>query len=479
MKLPINDMIEEPVEPLRPFMGISIGTDGVPIDAIRIHLLGSALEDFAILLADEFSSERIAGKTGLNDKDLMHAKRRYSDALDLFQIVWPNQRRTISASDIMGTEDYRKALSDVEAMIKEQGLEAQIAALQTDRGNTPEDRRRYALSEMAVVEYLRRHHGFGTKIGQHSERKYDLIMAKISFGMRFAYLHTAHALSQSSEEPSPYLVGSINTIPNKRILISDDPDTVEEKLKLGTTKAHRYFAVLGSLAGRANGKECALPEVILSMSREELAQLAQTYVLDNIIAPLRRAAGVSIYRKTAMRRIYDQTYMRAKYKFLERAPDLAKVVRPELDSITEQLLCLLSQRQRYVVPDNYDEGFPHRADVGILAEIPSEIYAPILSMLPKGPPSLPNPPEGLDLEMMELLQRRILLGYNVAIAKLRSGKSVYDGEREQAVLHSAESRGKEYGLDPGATGRLIQFIMDKTKELQETVISRYELDFCG
>lgn len=481
MQISLNELIEEAdtYNGQKAFMGIGVRPDGVPVDLLRVYLLGKVLSDYTILIADEFSSIRIAGESGLNDLDLNHALRKYFNAFNLFQKVWPVPTEIISASDLINSNHYKEVCSSLRSRIEDLMLERQISEIQTEWGADQEDRKRFAFNELSVIEFLRENQGITLKIGPHSEKKYDNIMAKLSPEMNFLYLHTAYALFQSDREPSPYSINDISMVPNKRILITDELDTVEEKLNLGTVEALRYFAVLGSLAGRAHGKECLTTEEILCLDGERLKDIAQSYVLDNVIAPLRRQEGISVYRKTPMRKIYDGTYKRVKVKFEGRTPNLKEVVRSELDSITNQLVCLIKERLSFGFDiTKYNEGFLNLEEASIVKEFPSEIYAPLLGILYEGKAIGENrTPTSLDLDFMSVLQRRVLLGYDVAIAKLRMKKSVYDGKREEEVLKKAEEKGKDYGLNPIMMRKVFQFIMGKTKELQDIVISRYELDF--
>ena len=483
IKLNPNELIDNLEGNLigKSFLGIGIGTDGVPIDLLRVHLLGNALDNYTILVADEFSSNRLVGESGLNDFDLQYALSNYLTTLKDFSNIWKNKAEIMFASEFMKNDEYQQILNQLKDEIKQKRLEERIDHILTERGRDLEERRNFAINELAVIEYLKLNYSMNVKIGPHSEKKYDEVMKILASDMNFLYLNTVHALTRSTDEPSPYTVDKISSVPNKRILVTDDPDTVEEKLALGTSKALKYFAILGALAGKTLGKECKSNEEILqTIDYDKLLTLAQSYTLDNIIAPLRRSEGVSIYKKTPMRHLYDNTFKAAKYKFQGRTPSLKDVIRPELDSITDQLLFLLSERAKLSFNSKlYSEGYPHLEEVGIHPKIVTDVYSPLLNIICSSNKEfrLDSITRSLDLELMSLLQRRINLGYNVAIAKLRMDKSVYDGKREQEVLQIAVQKGSKFNLAPEITKKAFQFIMDKTKDVQNIVISRYELDF--
>ncbi len=473
----LGELVEHPEKYTgqKSFLGVGIGTDGIPIDLLRVHFLGNLIENYQILVADEFFSKRISGDSGLNDLDLNHAFGKYMSAFDLFQKVWPNNSKLIVCSDFMNEKEYHDVSGEVREELIRLNLWKKLEEIKTEVAEAKEFRRNFAHQELSVIEFLRRL-GTTLKAGPHSEQKYDRVMAQLAPEMDFVYLHTAHALSRDEKEPSPYTINNLTSIPNRRILISDEPDTVEEKLKLGSIEALKYFAKLGSLAGRLQGKACLDSEGINYLNEEELRDIAQAYVLDNIIAPLKRASGISVYRKTNMRKIYDQTFDAVKVKFKNRNPDL-NFVRSELNILTNQLLFLISQRiNQGFDTEIYNIGYPNLSRAGVLLQIPEELFKPFLTKYFQGRKE-GQLNEGLDLEIMSLLQRRLLVGFYVALAKLGMNKSVFDGEREKIVLEQIVERAQAHKLNPESTLKAFQFLMDKTKELQEIVISRYELDF--
>lgn len=481
MTLPLYDLIENSVEYIEgpAFMGIGVGPDGVPIDLVRVHLLGEKLKNYTVLVADEFSSRRIAGENGLSDADLVHALGKYDKVFDLFSNIWPNQNSFLRASKVMSDPRFEEVYWDVERKLKEEDLEDEVHNIQTERGEREEDRWRFAVNELSVIEFLARHYNMEIKVGPHSEMKYDNVMRRLSPNMRFHYLHSSRGLTDRRGEPSPYSVANIQAIGN-RILINDEPDTVEEKLRLANPDAQKYFANLGSLARRAAGNTRHVPrrEEIARMSQEEVLEFAQDSVVGSIIAPFRRAQGISVYGETPMRRIYDQTLPRAKVLLHGRTPNLGTVVRPELDSIGKQLLALLTERTNFSFDSGiYNGEYPHLREAGVLREVPANLYAPLLNILGVNG-SNQELPLGVDLEIMGLLQRRLETSYQVAVAKLKSGKSVYDGEREEKVIEAMVQGSLDYeGLDPQKVDKSIRFIMDTSKEIQDIIISRFWLDF--
>ena len=480
MKIPLNELVtnHKDYREQKAFMGIGVGLDGVPIDLLRVHFLGLALNDYTICVADEFSSQKMVGN-GLNSLDLEHAVGKYMRAFELFEKIWPSSRRIIYGSEIMGNDDYIKTLLEVERKLVESNLEKNLLGIDTELGRNAEEKRAYALNELAVIELLRKRDGIQVKIGPPSEDKYDSLMRKLSPEMSFLYLHPAHALTKEGEI-SPYTIDNIISIPNQRILISDDPATVADKLDLAHRKALVYFAIFGSQASRVNGSDAFGAEEILSLDHIPLRDLAKEYVMYNIIAPIRRAQGLPIYKTTPIKKIYDATFREAKVKFGGRIPNLGEAVRPQLDSLTELLIHLMAERRKYeFIPQVYNENFPNLSEAKVIPEVPFNIYIPFLKEL-YGDESNPRqgvPPVGLDLELMSVLQKRILLAYDVSLSKIKTGKSVYDGMREKDVLKAAIKKGLKFNLSEEATRGAFQVIMDQSKELQEIVISRYTLDF--
>ena len=478
MRIPLQEMVKNHqfYGGQKSFMGLGVGPDGVPIDLLRVHFLGLALDDYTIFVADEFSSQRMVGN-GLNDLDLEYATGKYREAFELFEKIWPSSRKIVYGSEIMNTDEYKKTFSIVKEKIRKLGLEGDLSEIDTELGKNAEDKRSYALNELAVIELFRKMKDITVKVGPPSEAKYDNLMKKLSRNINFLYLHPSHALTKDGEI-SPHMVDNIISIPNQRILITDDPVTVEDKLNLAHRKALTYFAIFGSLAGRANGSIVRSAEEIIALNDEELGDFAKEHVVYNIIAPIRKAKGIPIYKESPMRKIYDSTFKEAKVKFDGRIPNLGDAVRPQLNSLTELLIHLMAERQKYgFTPKIYNKSFPNLREANILPEIPSHIYVPFLRELCVEKGNQSSTPIGLDLELMSVLQRRILISYDVALSKIRTGKSVYDGEREKVVLNVAIEKGFKFDLKSWVTKKAFEVVIDQSKELQDIVISRYALDF--
>lgn len=466
------------------FMGITVGTDGVPIDLILIHLLGTKIENYFLLIADEFSSVRIAGdKDGITDIALKEAVDNYSDAFTFFSEIWRGKPyRITKASTFMYCTEYQKIFNNLEERIRSEKFAGMIDVIDTERRKIIENKSKYELSEAAVVAYVSQKMEIRLKIGPPSERRIDSLISTLVPHMDFLYLFPAHALMQG-EETSPHTIDNITSLPNKRILITDEPDTVEAKLKLGSVTALKYFAILGSLAGEAQGKTCCSVQDIKQMEQSQLLATSLEYVVDNIITPIRRLMKVPIYQKTNMRKIYDDTYKQFNILYKDRIPDLKNIVRPEIDNITEQLFYLLKQRMDYdIVSEGYEHSLAHFHELGISKEIAKELYEPLLEIFSTASSSSnkysKKAPLGLNLEIMELLQRRLLVGFKVVIAKYHHKRSIYDGEREEEVVNKTiEMAYKKYGIPKDIAKRTIEFLINKNKEIQNIVISRYMIDF--
>lgn len=473
--------LSELVENSKVYLGESaffiteISTNGVPIDLLRIHLLGHVLNDYTILVADELYTKKIAGCSELKDLNLKNALDEYKRALSLFQKVWPNKNKIIAFSDLINEKDYKEVAKSIRKKLKELNLWDKLKSAQNEIVEKDSFRRNFSFHKLAVIDFLRKKNAINVKIGISNEKKYDNFIKKIIEEIKFLYLHKTHALT-GFEEPLPYAVNNLTSITNKRILISDDLDTVEEKLNLGSRKALEYFAILGSLAGKARGSNwCLSSEKIKNLTNKKLTCLAKDYVLNNILIPIRRTAGISVYEKSNMRKIYDQTVEKLKVKLKNRIPEL-ELARSELDSITTQLLYLTSKRiKQGFLPEIYNKNYPNLNKEGILLQVPEELFKPFFEILLERKERSFD--ENLDLKIMRLLQERVLIGYDVALAKLQMNKPVYDSEREMKVIDELVIAGRKYKLNPNSLKLAFQFLMSKSRELQEIVISRYEIDF--
>jgi chorismate mutase len=73
--------------------------------------------------------------------------------------------------------------------------------------------------------------------------------------------------------------------------------------------------------------------------------------------------------------------------------------------------------------------------------------------------------DGLDLEILELLNRRASCALDIGVAKRRQGRSIYDAEREASIVRRVleSNRGP---LEAAAIRRLFERILDESRRLE-------------
>jgi chorismate mutase len=472
------------INPLQPkkksFIGLDIGIDGIPIDLVKIALSGKVIHgntpaNHSTLIADSFASKLIAGESGLNDVDLAYARNNYVQAFTTLDSVFDTQSTVFLSSQIMKDVEYTRIFEEVQSAVTKRNMTNRLSHIATEHGTNCDDRLKYGLHELAHMSYFLEIDHL-TKIGPQSERRYDEIYQTILPNMQFMYFFPTHSISQGKNALAPHRIDGIHSLSKDRILLTDDPQTVEEKLDISSLEAIQYFAILGSVAGRLRGRSCYTKTELESLDILSIREIAKEYLVDNIIAPFRHGKNMPVYRKTDARVIYDDNIEKVQSLFKDYIPNLNDIVRPRIDSITQRLFALLEERQKYNSELGHQICDSSTLHTNSMSKSLPNIYRNLLEILPRND-SGNRAPIGLELQLMDLLQERICIGFNVALAKLGLNKSVYDGQRELQVLKNTEDIGTQYGFSPNQSRGVMQYVIDKTKELQEIVISRYCLDF--
>lgn len=475
----IDELLSNPqeIEPGNSFVGMDIGLDGVPVDIARLHILSQLIPDYKLLIADSFAHVDISGTDGLNGTDMEYAREQYMKVFRTLDSIFDHSSSAVFSSDFFSDPRYDGFRDEISSGLDELGVRDQLSTVNTEHGKVPHERFNYALNEIALTLFMAEFHGYNTKFGPPTESKYDDIIKKLDPSLSFVYLFPSRSLSGDVSDVSPHRVESVASMIELRLLMTDDPDTIEDKLSVSELPVASYFAQLGSFAGRSLGKAVLNSDEISSLGDDEVRALASEYLIDNLIAPFRRSEGIPIHKKSPMRRLYDFSVDEMKATYDGFVPGLLDVARPKLDSISSQLFYLLGERKKYSQDLSSGVSPESLRTAGIDASICDSVYVPILGIMETGGHDSGDSPAGLDLQIMKLLQERILVGYNVVLSKIGIGKSIYDGVREQKVVNDAAKKGLNYGLEETESKTIVQYIIERTKQLEETVISRYALDF--
>ena len=82
--------------------------------------------------------------------------------------------------------------------------------------------------------------------------------------------------------------------------------------------------------------------------------------------------------------------------------------------------------------------------------------------------------DNCDNEIMLLLKRRMQTAKKIAEAKQKLNMEIFQPEREEILIKTRVSKGKEYLFSENFTKKLFQVIMDESKREQEKLIEKQE-----
>ncbi|MBL7169839.1 MAG: hypothetical protein ISS48_02375 [Candidatus Aenigmarchaeota archaeon] len=258
----------------------------MPIDIVPLHLLGSLLPDFSLLVVDEFAK--------FNSYDGMEEVSRLEEILDRLDTIYGRTKR-IRCSDFMGSSEYRTTLEKIKPVIEENEEMGNLA-----RKTVPSKYRRqdnfldYPINEVACVTHLYSN-GFRLKLGPERERKYDKLMRTLNEngryglrdflkGMEFGY--TSPVFSLSGREVVPYIPSQRHD----RILLGDTEQQVIDKLFRADEKALRYLATIGSVASAVLGRDCN-PRNAQFLEGDELLDMTTDVLINGIIKSYQKTRG--------------------------------------------------------------------------------------------------------------------------------------------------------------------------------------------
>lgn len=264
-------------------MGITFNRAGVPIDILPVCLLNSFLDDFSLLVTDEF-----LGLNGVDESSIKIGKDKLIDAIRRLDLVYDFRTNLLFCSSFMNTLEYLAEFKEIKIKTDELGLTGEISKTIPEGKRLLDSARLYPYHELACVKFLSEQ-GFLQKIGPTTEKPYDKIMAALGFKVSFAYLLNAYALgTRTAEMVVHYAPTSRGQNNGQRILLDDDPRVVKTKLQMGCDEALRYFCRIASVSGYLLQLDYQEETAIDYLYGKKLKQETIQLVLENIIKPYRR-----------------------------------------------------------------------------------------------------------------------------------------------------------------------------------------------
>ncbi len=264
------------------FFGIGFGPEGVPIDIMPICFSQHFVNDFSLLVVDEFQK-----MNGVQQESVAKSRSCLLDSVGKICSAYNLEISTMLCSDFMGSEDYNALFRAVKEKAKPFLSEIRATVPESKRGL--ESAIEYPLHEIACVKHLESK-GFSQKIGPSSEKKYDSIMESMGFGVSFAYVVDAFALGTKSADSVVHYVPSCRGPNNgQRIFIGEPERKAAKKLEQGCDESLRYFCRAASAAAMILGREHPSDFEISILSGRHLKKMAQSLVFENLIIPMREA----------------------------------------------------------------------------------------------------------------------------------------------------------------------------------------------
>ena len=252
----------------------------MPIDVVPLHLLGQLLDDFSLLVVDEFAK--------FNSHDGSQEVQKLEDALNRLDEVYEKTAR-VRCSDFMGSSGYTSVLERLRPVI-ERNEELRNLALKSvpPKYRVGKNVLDYTMNEVACVSFLRSQ-GFRLKLGPDKERQYDKLMSVLavngSYGLRsyfqdLEFGYTLPAFSLSGKSAVPY-------VPNDRsdrVFLGESEQDVATKLTTASEKGLRYFATIGCIASSLRGGNYN-PRIVQRLEGTRLLDVAVNAVISDIIRP--------------------------------------------------------------------------------------------------------------------------------------------------------------------------------------------------
>jgi len=263
------------------FSGVSFGSNGIPIETVAFHLLGRLLDDYKILVVDEFV--RMKGVSEERVSEGYQKLERFLSACD--SIYGPTRR--IKTSDFMNSSSYLNLYKKITNTVINNSLFLDLTMESVPMNRFRQETLEHHVHEYTCVKHLT-NNGYEIKIGPRSEKVYDRVITKLIPNICFAYLQGTFSLNERKlKEVSPYTTSSKELDQKKhRILIDNDGvEEAKKKLKGSGMIALKFYYDLSSVAyniltGNApqNLNEMMMND--LGRYKDTIAEMTAKYVLE-------------------------------------------------------------------------------------------------------------------------------------------------------------------------------------------------------
>ncbi|MFH1649084.1 MAG: hypothetical protein ABIA93_00875 [Candidatus Woesearchaeota archaeon] len=252
----------------------------MPIDVLPIHLLSSFLEDYTIIVVDEFQR-----MNGTPEHLVRKGKEALIESFEAFSRIYGFDPKIQACSSFMGSPEYKAIYEETRKMVLGTQEEEDLLRTVPESKRHIPNAREYPFHEVACVRYLEKK-GFRLKIGPPQEKQYDSVMSRIGFSISFAYILEAYALgTRSTDSVVHYLPSSKGPNNGQRIYLHEDENKARQKVMQGCDIALKYVCRIASASGALLGQRHLEEEEIDSMHGRHLKKEAERLLLHNIVRP--------------------------------------------------------------------------------------------------------------------------------------------------------------------------------------------------
>jgi hypothetical protein len=227
------------------FIGMSSGSQGVPIDILTLLLGAKSARETLVLCTDAFQKIN-----GIEPLEVMANRHRFEGTVAAMSKVFSLPLSMKRTSKIIASGEYSAVLSNLTEKLHATGLmEACVEIVPLRHRSNPKSLE-YPVHQLAMCEYLSSNLGFEVKLGPHTEVPYDSILAKLNSPLRYAYATDALPLA-SKGDPRPVVHYVSGHRENGVRLMCDTPiDDAMAKIAQSSHAALLYLYRLAREAGR-------------------------------------------------------------------------------------------------------------------------------------------------------------------------------------------------------------------------------------
>ena len=235
----------------RVFIGMSSGSEGVPIDVLTLLLAANPAQEALVLCTDAFQSMNGAGAV-----EVVSNRARFERTVKAMAGLFSLNISTRRTSEIIGSAEYIGIVANLTDQLHSTGLIEECVNIVPPRHRSNPRSLGYPVHQLGMCEYLRRNQGFEVKLGPRTEVSYDSILAKLGSPLKYAYAINALPVA-SKGEPRPVVHYVSGHRENGARLMCETPlDEAFKKIAQSSHDTLLYLYRVAREAGRCLWRQC-------------------------------------------------------------------------------------------------------------------------------------------------------------------------------------------------------------------------------